>query len=84
MFGLFGLFRDYIRDFARYAKSLTDLTSKRVPDRIPWGTCEQQAFDKRKELFIEATITPVHIIDCSKPFSILVDACEYAVGAILI
>jgi hypothetical protein len=82
--GLFGHFREYIRDFAKYAKPLTDLTSKRIPDHIPWGVREQEAFEKLKELLIEATITPLHVIDCSKPFTILVDACDYAVGGILV
>jgi hypothetical protein len=82
--GLFGHFRKYIRDFAKYAKPLTDLTSKRIPDHIPWGIREQEAFKKLKELLIEATITPLHVIDCSKPFTILVDACDYAVGGIFV
>jgi hypothetical protein len=82
--GLFSYFREYIQDFAKIAKPLTDLTSKRVPEHFPWGSAEQEAFEKLKELLIEATINPLHVIDCSKPFTILVDACDYAVGGILV
>jgi hypothetical protein len=82
--GLFGHFREYLKDFASIAKPLTDLTSKRVPDPLPWGTVEQEAFDRLKHLLIQATMNPLHVIDCSKPFTILVDACDYAVGAILV
>lgn len=55
-----------------------------MPDRIPWRTCEQQARDTLKQLLIEAIITPTHIINCLKPFTSLIDACEYAVGEILV
>ena len=82
--GLFSYFREYIKNFAKIAKPLTDLTNKRVCERVPWGPSEQTAFEKLKELLIEATANPLHIIDCSKPFSILVDACDYAIGAILV
>jgi len=32
----FSFFRDYIPEFAAYAKPLTDLTTKRVPSKILW------------------------------------------------
>jgi hypothetical protein len=82
--GLFGQCREYIRDFAKYATPLPDLTSKRTSNHIPWGVREQEAFEKLKELSIEATITLLDVIDCSKPFTILVDAYDYVIGGILV
>ena len=42
--GFFSFFRDYIPNFAEIAKSLSDLTSKRVSGRIPWGVVQNKAF----------------------------------------
>jgi hypothetical protein len=81
--GLFSHFREYIPNFAEVAKPLTDLTSKRVANRVPWGESEQLAFDQLKQLLIRATEQPLNVIDCTKPFSIFVDACNYAVGGML-
>jgi len=61
MLAFFSWFRDYIPDFALYAKTLTDLTGKRVSFNVPW----------LKELLCKATMDPLHIIDFSKPFHIL-------------
>jgi hypothetical protein len=75
---------DYLNDFASIAKPVTDLTKKRVPHPFPWCTVEKQAFDRLKHLLIESTMKALHIMDCSKPFTILVDACDYAVRAMLV
>jgi hypothetical protein len=82
--GLFGHFRDYIENYATHAKPLTDLTGKRVPNRVPWGEREQKSFDTLKHLLIEATVNPIQIIDCRKPFGVFVDACDYATGSMLV
>ena len=81
--GFFAYFRDHIKDFAEIAKPLTDLTSKKVPERIPWGDREQNAFDALKTLLINATKQCLHIIDKTKPFILSVDASDYAVSGIL-
>ena len=41
--GIFSFFREYIPNFAFVAKLLTDLTSKRISDRIPFGQREAYA-----------------------------------------
>jgi len=82
--GLFSHFREYINSFAEIiARPLTDLTSKRVANRVPWGEKEQTAFDQLKHLLIQATERPINVFDFAKPFCILVDASYYAVGGIL-
>jgi len=40
--GFFLYFRDYIPRFSELAKPLTDLTGKRIPNRVPWGQREQR------------------------------------------
>ena len=81
--GFFSYFRDHIKDYAEIAKPLTDLTTKRVPERIPWGEREQQAFDKLKLLLVNATKERLHIIDIRRPFNLSVDASDYAIGGVL-
>ena len=81
--GFFSFFRDYITEFAEHAKPLTDLTTKRVPSKIPWGAQQQIAFDKLKQLLINAVEKPLQIINPAKPYHIHVDASDYAVGAVL-
>ena len=36
LLGLFGFFRDHIPNYAMLAKPLTDLTTKRVANIVPW------------------------------------------------
>jgi RNase H-like domain found in reverse transcriptase len=81
--GFFSFFRDYLPNFAEIARPLTDLTVKRVPNRIPWGEAQQRSLDKLKELLVEATVNPLAIVEIEKPFSIYVDASDYAAGGIL-
>ena len=59
------------------------MTSKRVPERIPFGEIERRAFTLLKTLLCDATNESLSIIDWSKPFCIFVDASEYCVGAVL-
>ena len=81
--GLFGWFRDYIPHYAENAIPLTNLTSKRVPNRIPWGNAEQRSFDKLKELLCKAVDQPLSIIDWKQPFNIYSDASDLAAGGVL-
>jgi len=46
MLGFFSWFRDYIPNYATHAKPLTDLTTKRVPEKIPWDQTKQAEFEK--------------------------------------
>ena len=62
MLGFFSWFRDYIPDFALYAKPLTDFTGKRVPFNVPLSKIHQDAFVKLKELLCKATMDPLQYI----------------------
>lgn len=82
--GFFGHFAEYLEGYARLAHPLTALTGKKYVGRIPWGQREQEAFDTLKERLIKATLEPLGVIDYRRPFVIMVDSCEYAVGGILV
>jgi hypothetical protein len=79
--GFFSFWRDYLPSFSSIAKPLTDLTTKRVPERIPFRDRERAALNELKRLLCEAVNKPLSIIDMSKPFVIYVDASNFAVGA---
>ena len=66
-----------------HAKPLTDLTSKRFADRIVCSQEAREALYVLKDLLCRATNDTLFIIDTSKPFSLYVDSCDYAVGAVL-
>jgi hypothetical protein len=52
--------------------------------RVPWGSWEQEAFDTLRDRLIQATLEPIGVINCKKPFVILVDACDYVTAGILV
>jgi len=81
--GFFGFFRDYLPNYAQLAKPLTDLTAKRIPDRILFGEAERQALNSLKMRLCNATMEPLKIIDMNKPFNLFADACYYCVDDIL-
>lgn len=81
--GLFSFFREYLPGFAGTIKPLTDLTSKRYGERIPFGSTEREALQQLKNMLCEAVNESLAIIDWSKPFSLFTDASDMAVGAAL-
>jgi len=62
--GLFSYFREYIPDFAKYAYPLTELNKRGVPDKIPWNSEEQDAFNDLKFLLCQAADAPLSVINC--------------------
>ena len=76
--GFFSYFRDYIPNFSAVAKPLTDLTGKRVPNHIPWGESQEQAFQTLKAQLCLATTKAL-----KKPFTLHVDTSDHTVAAVL-
>ena len=62
LLGFFSFFREYIPNFADYAKPLTDLTSKRTAERVCLDSKARKALSSLKDLHCQATIKPLHII----------------------
>jgi hypothetical protein len=81
--GFFSFWREYLPSFSSIAKPLTDLTTKRVAERIPFHDRERAALNELKRLLYEAVNKPRSIIDMPKPFIIYVDASDFAIGALL-
>lgn len=77
----FSFFRNHIRNFSFVAKPLTDLTKKRIPERIPFQHQELSALKDLKKLSIEAVTQPLTVIVMSRQFSIFTDSTDYSVGA---
>jgi len=84
LIGFFSYFRDYIPNCAEIAQPLTDLTGKRVPNRVPWDEKENLAFEKLKEELCKAITHFMSIADFSKPYLIEVDSSANTVGAALL
>ena len=82
--GFFSYFRDYIANFAETAQPLTDLTKKSVPNNVPWGDREDQAFEELKLKLCQATTQAMQIADFSKPYIMEVDSSTGTVGAVLL
>jgi len=81
--GFFSYFRDYLPSFSEIIKPLTDLTGKRIPSKVPWGTAESEAFEQLKEKLCQATMQSMLIADFTKPFTIHVDATNFTVAGAL-
>ena len=62
---------------------LTNLTTKRYGDRVPFGSKEREAFQKLKSMLCTAANESLAIIDWNKSFSLFTDASDLAIGAAL-
>jgi hypothetical protein len=80
--GAIGFVRKFVPNCAAILKPLTELLSKNSPDEIVWGSRQQEAFDKVKQIL---TSKPVLIrYDITKKHVIMSDACDVAVGGTLL
>ena len=76
--GLMNYYRRFIRDFAKVARPLHNLTGK---EEFIWGPDQQTAFENLKERFSGEEI--LHMPIDEGKFVLEVDASNYATGAIL-
>ena len=72
-------YRHFIKDFAKIAQPLHDLTKKDQP--WSWGPAHQNAFDDLKQKFCEYPV--LHIADPQKPLRIDTDASDFAIAGVL-
>jgi len=78
--GLFGYFRDHSPNYAAIARPLTDLTTKRVPNKLPWTDVHTSVLNQLKQALCEALKRQLSVADFSKPFNIRVDANDTTVA----
>ena len=77
--GLANFYRRFIKDYAKLAKPLTDLTQK---DKVfSWGTAEAEAFAALQTRFTTAPILTYPDNNCQ--FRLETDASDFATGAVL-
>ena len=76
--GLTNFARHHVKDYARIAKPLTELTGK-----SPWNWTprHKEAFDELKASVLEGF--PLHTADYSRPFYLFTDASDFGMGAAL-
>jgi RNase H-like domain found in reverse transcriptase len=77
--GVFGYQRPFIQGFADIAKPLTELTKKETP--FVWTLCCTAAIQQLKEIVLSNPVIQQPHPDC--PYTLEVDASQYAMGAIL-
>ena len=76
---LANFYHRFIKDYAKLAKPLTDLTQK---DKVfTWGTVEAEAFAALQTCFTTAPILAYPDNDCQ--FRLETDASDFATGAVL-
>ena len=73
-------YRNNIANYAKIAEPLTELTRKHV--RMEWNPTRQAAFDQLKRELVSNRIMAPPRSEC--PYKLYTDACDYAVGAILV
>ena len=77
--GLAGYYRRFIKDFARIAAPLTNLTRKNHP--FAWSLREGEAFNQLKTVLQNAPV--LQLADQQKDYIVTTDASDYAMGAVL-
>ena len=78
--GLANYYRQFVKDFAKIAKLLHEITRKET--KWNWGERQQNAFEELKERF---TTEPVLVIpDLDKEIRVEVDTSDFAMGGVLL
>ena len=77
--GLAGYYRRFIKDFAKIAAPLTNLTRKDRP--FAWSLREGEAFNALKTVLQNAPV--LQLADQSKAYIVTTDASDFAMGAVL-
>jgi len=77
--GFCNFYQCFVKNYSALARPLFNLTKKNTP--FHWGTEEEQVFHS---LQTALTTTPVLLLlDYGKPFNLITDTSDYAMGAIL-
>ena len=73
-------YRQFVKDFAKIARSLNNLTRKEK--KWKWGSEQQGAFEQLKQVF---TSRPLLVaLDIDKEFRVEVDTSNFATGGVLL
>jgi len=80
--GFANFYRQFIHDYSRVARPLTELTKKEAGHEWKWNPEAEKAFQELKKRFTTAPIL-AHF-DATRPVIIESDASDFAIGAILL
>uniref|UniRef100_A0A1X7T894 Reverse transcriptase domain-containing protein n=2 Tax=Amphimedon queenslandica TaxID=400682 RepID=A0A1X7T894_AMPQE len=79
--GITGYYRRFVQDYASIAEPLTELTRKKLPERVIWSEKAELAFQKLKTALTTAPL--MKNPNFNQPFILQTDASGVGVGAIL-
>ena len=76
-----GYYRRFVKDYATIAEPLTELTRKKLPEKVEWNSRAELAFQRLKEMLISAPLMKNR--DFNRTFILQTDASGVDVGAVL-
>ena len=79
--GLANYYRKFITNFATIAALITDLTKKRMPNKVVWPA-QERAFKTLRDLLTSSPI--LRLPNLSRQFILRTDASDIGVGAVLL
>lgn len=80
--GLVGYYRRFIPQFAAHSAQLTDVTGKKLPDKIVWTEGMMREFEYLKEQLIHST--ELHTFKPERETLLHTDASDRGIGGVLI
>jgi len=78
--GLANYYRRFVKDFAKLAQPLNNLTRKE--EKWRWGNKQQEAFKQLKQVFMSRPLLVA--LDIDKEFRVEADASNFATGGVLL
>lgn len=82
LLGLACYYRRYVLDFSTIAAPLTELTTKRAPDKVVWTDECELAFYRLKKALNTGTV--LRLPDVERDFVLRTDASDNGLGAVLL
>ena len=76
-----GYYRRFVKNYATIAEPLTELTRKKLPEKVEWNSRAELAFQRLKEMLISAPLMKNPDFNCT--FILQTDASGVGVGAVL-
>ena len=78
--GMTGYYRQFIPEYGKVARPLTELTKRHA--RFLWGPDQERAWAQLRDRLVSADVMAYPQL--GRPYKLYTDACDYAVGAILV
>ena len=72
--GMVAFYSRFIPGYANIAAPLTDLTKKMAPNKVSWGKCQDQAFNKLKDRLSKSPV--LRVPNCKEQFILRTDASD--------